>query len=350
MGATSECLDGWCDVTGMACPGQCAPLKQDDDACLLSAECQPESHCSGEGFCTPDPALGEPCTGDACAGDSSCYYPPGATEGTCVPRSVVGQACSETEPCSFGYDCLEGECKSKVATGEACAAGRNCPDGDQCLDRDGQGATCGGPGPAGTPCGGNANCEADLYCPFGQNQVCTPRIAIGDPCLPSETCEEGAWCNNELEECQAVGGLGDACLMFNFPAINGCDTGLHCMQNGECHPPGAENEPCNPGQQVSCEAGLFCSRADFTCQPLAAQGEFCNYFWRGSCTGDLGCLCEDASCDTFNRQPTVDDTLHVCAPRRQEGEPCFYEAECEVGSQCLGDPPVCTAPPGECLP
>jgi hypothetical protein len=349
-GAPSECLDGWCDTTGMACPGQCVSFKENDEACSSGVECRPESHCSGDGFCTPDLADGETCTGGACAGSSSCLYPDGASEGTCVPRSVVGQACSETDPCSFGFYCLEGECKSKVGTGEPCEVLRNCPDGERCLDRDGEGPTCGGPGPAGTPCGGSADCEPDLYCPFGQNQVCTPRIAIGDPCMPSDQCEVGAWCNNELAECQALRGLGDPCLTFNFPALEACDTGLHCMQDGLCHPPGAENDPCHPGYQPSCQEGLFCSRVDFTCQPPAAEGEFCNYAWLSACAGDLGCLCEAPTCDTFNRQPAVHDTLHVCAPRRQEGDPCFYEAECEVGSQCLGDPPVCTAPLGECLP
>ncbi len=349
-GARSECLNGYCATTNEMCPGACTAFKENADPCVASVECGPERYCTDEGCAPRKAAFGE-CSGDACELGLTCVYPPAAMLGLCVQRSTVGQACSEEEQCSTGFYCIEGTCHSKVATGEACEVSRNCADGERCLDRDGSGPTCGPPGSDDVPCLEPSDCLATHYCPISAMRVCTPRVAIGQPCTSGQ-CETDAWCNSETGECQAQGGEGDSCSVGGFPAGSlACQPPLDCMGDGACHGTGGDGDPCNPGSAESCEAGLFCSRADFTCQPAGAMGDLCNPFSPVSCAGDLGCLCDDPACEPDAADPMVEDSLHTCAPRRATGEPCFTDYECAEGSSCLGGAAaVCDPDPIECLP
>ena len=344
--ASSECSGGYCDMSGQACPGECVALKADDEACAGSDECQPESWCF-EQVCTPRPAIGEACSSDACPYGASCITAPNETEGVCVARSEAGQACDESEPCSFGFQCLGGECHSKVATGEPCVHPWNCADGERCLDRDGEGPTCGGPGGADVPCGSHADCVTDHYCGFEEPRVCLPRIDVGLACTQDGQCVAGAWCNLETGECQASVGDGDSCLMNGFPAgsFEACEPGLKCMDDGLCHPVGAEGDPCHASNVTTCEEGLYCDRSDSTCQPAAGQGEACNPHSPVTCAGALACLCDDAACSLYSF------TLpHSCAPRRADGEECFATAECAIGSSCVGtEQGECTPDPVPCM-
>jgi hypothetical protein len=187
---------------------------------------------------------------------------------------------------------------------------------------------------------------------FAQVKVCTARSALSETCSADGQCVLDGWCHISMGICQAKQGLGGPCLMDTVLAGDvACQAPLKCMSNGKCLPIGTENEPCNTLDVESCEAGQYCSRVDLTCQPPAAPGEPCNPYSPVSCAGDLGCLCDDPACVIYGGDPEVSDTLHTCLPRRQEGDPCLHDYECETGSQCLGDPqPVCTAPPAECVP
>lgn len=349
--ARDECAQGYCDVSGQACPGECVALIEDDEACLTSQQCAADSFCA-EGLCTPRPALGEVCSGDACPIDASCVSAPGATEGVCVARSQAGQPCDEAEPCSSGFQCLDGECRSKVATGESCTFRWNCAEGERCLDRDGEGRTCGEPGGSNVPCEQPADCVQDHYCGFAEPKLCLPRVALRAPCTAEGQCTLGAWCNLEIGECQAGGGEGESCLMNGFPssAPHACIAGLRCMTNGECHTVGSEDGPCNTTNAVTCEEGLYCSRVDFTCQPPAEQGEPCNPYSVVSCSAGLACLCDDPACENYGGDPRVSDALHTCLPRRADGDPCWSTLECAIGSSCLGTPGECVPDPKPCLP
>lgn len=343
--ASSECEDGYCDMSGQTCPGACVALKADDEACSSSSECQPESYCFEE-VCTVRPAVGEACSGDACPYGVSCVTAPNETEGVCVARSVAGQACDESAPCSFGFQCLGGECQSKVATGEPCAHPWNCADGERCLERDGEGLTCGEPGGVDVPCAGHADCSADLHCGFMEPRSCQPRAALGSTCTRDEECVSGAWCNIETGECQAPVADGDSCLTNGFPtgSPHACETGLMCMDDGLCHPVGADGAPCRTTNGASCEEGLYCNLGEAICEPLAAQGQPCNPWLPTTCEGDLTCLCDDADCSLYSFM-----LPHTCGPRRAEGDPCFATAECPVNSACLGtEQGECTAPAVPC--
>lgn len=199
----TQCASGRCGSAG-GTPG-CGLCKAAPDA-SVNAYTQEGGSCTNEGKCEP---------GLACLDASSFAGTP--INGTCEKKRELGEACFDAEDCNTGFYNDQGWTGFTVA----------CLDGG-CAKPLEENATCSGQPPfscdlqkklacsAGTcakipfkkvnePCTQNTgvtpsgNCSGDLLCvgDAGPNGgTCTPRPAVGEPCVKDFECRFGLECDN----------------------------------------------------------------------------------------------------------------------------------------------------------
>lgn len=181
---------------GAACLSnvECASARCD------TSDCDPDAACC-RGACIealPTIPVGGKCaTVDAtCEKGAYCDYVTPSEQSTCklIERKPEGQACDGARACATGLFCNE---ETKVCTrfpkrGEACDPDQyNCP-------------------------------YASDYCDT-ETLVCTPKKAVGAPCLGFLDCVNAAECSDE-KVCVARGREGEACLTIS------CASGLECQE------------------------------------------------------------------------------------------------------------------------
>lgn len=86
----------------------------------------------------------------------------------------------------------------------------------------------------GEKCDSDLNCEPQLYCPSGTNQVCTMRHKEGQECFSGTECEANLVCAKESSGlfCRRPGSEGAPCKEGNV-----CDGGLTCDAQLVCRQP-----------------------------------------------------------------------------------------------------------------
>ena len=139
-------------------------------------------------------------------------------------------------------DCIEGTvCAADATGGGSCkvplAAGARCGPYDRCvrpyqcggIDPVTSEGTCTGPPGQGQACDMSGNCDDSRdYCDRTTN-MCTSRIAVGDPCSAPEGCISYATCDGTT--CVAMPGPGSSCDPAAVDSCSlslSCDTTMHC--------------------------------------------------------------------------------------------------------------------------
>lgn len=253
----TECRDGVCrqeaegDICNWACSSidpatgsntlfcnysHCAPLPSKGEPCIYNAHpCMPGLYCTATdsspvGVCTPNPAIGEPCSLDdasVCPEDAYCSgTPDGNPAGVCTTLPSLGAPCHQ-HACLPPYVCEFnssdesdlGECMEiPTAAGKPCSPKYGCAGGSlYCADADE---------------GEGERAESELF-----TGSCAPLPGLEDNCSLALGCAEGLVCvplNGEDDPdnvtCKKVVGMkGDYC--DEVRAF--CDDTLACLSN-EC--------------------------------------------------------------------------------------------------------------------
>lgn len=220
----------------------------------------------GQGW-IPNSQLGEACTGGSCQQGRCRYRADSGGAWLCTPDEAIGEPCTdssfcvETAYCATSVDGGTRFCTARKPAGEPCTSG-------QCLAIclpavDGGGTVC-GPRQPGEPCDPGAQCAADAYC-------------VGDA-IPEDG---GGW---RPGICRARVGLGNACNDQENDFRQGCLDGDAVCLGGRCVvspfysvPPGGA---CNRSGQ--CELSCYCDLVLGTCRARQPLGALCN--WEGQGT------------------------------------------------------------------
>ncbi len=102
-------------------PGTCGSSQPNGASCDSYADC--ESYlCTSDYVCSPQPALGETCTGE-CAEGLSC-----GPDSICVEKRYPGDSCDAASECMQSR-CENGVCVIRHHLGEACAVNDDCLSG-----------------------------------------------------------------------------------------------------------------------------------------------------------------------------------------------------------------------------
>ena len=206
--------------------------------CHLSAECISqmcnvpvcESGCCA-GTCVGDTppvtttgtiAVGEPCdfeTLDPCVDGAFCRE----GVGICQPLEDEGSTCMEAQECDYGLSCA-GEsgltCQSLPALGEPCPQLQCRDEGTVCSTMT---MTCVAVGLPPAPCAGPADCSAYYQCDPLSNR-CIPTQHVGESCATLARCFDlGTYCDSSTQLCTMRVANGQPCL-GNEECISGvCD-------------------------------------------------------------------------------------------------------------------------------
>ena len=261
-----------CDAAAEVCEqGTCIPSH-----CVDGATTADESDIDCGGACLPCD------NGKACSAAGDCASKFCDAE-TCA-------ACTDNEDCGGGTFCEDGVCEGQKAIGQVCVHGAECESG-YCPEQDG---VC-----CDQRC--DSGCEACAADKTGLSEgVCGPVVADSDP--DAECSDQGA------ESCGAngTGCNGDALA----PSCNVYDGTTECAPLG-CHD-GAFSAARLCDGMGSCGPGAPQSCAPFVC---SAQGDAC-----------LATCASDEDCDSahYCAAPT-------CLPKKQDGDGCSVDSQCQSG-------------------
>lgn len=296
-----------CFATGCAAGQICDPAttaciapKAACAACAADAECAAGLKCAalgGANYCLPECgnacAPGTTCTDEVCKPDSGacdpCLGACGGATPVCVPGANGGAGVCAA--CGNGVQCADPNlrCNENNQCVEP-APGMNCVTDNDC---------------AGQRCvaGQCVECIEDRDC--GVRRACNVNTFVceDNPC-GGLTCQSGSACDPATGRCapgcNADADCGDAAAMFCDPATGQCfnrdgscdDVSAVCGIGAMCQPlipgfppgtvpgnctcvisdPAAQMLPCQPGDQVVCPPGLYCSYFAFPGQPPPANG------------------------------------------------------------------------------
>lgn len=190
-----ECDNGWCDLKGNRCPGNCVEYKQPDQSCNSSLDrCAPGYACRSSGCSKASEVKpGDPCSGDDdCGSFLFCRITGGDKLGNCFKRQSEGEPCVEVKECVVGLSCISNLCtRSRIS--------------DQ----------------VGAPCGAQAEKDED-----GNPIILECNAFTKLECGPQNTCQRIS---------------ADS----NMPCANKCDKGLYCDSNsGTCQWQKTAGLPC----------------------------------------------------------------------------------------------------------
>lgn len=239
--------------------------------CAASSDCARGLSCQSSGVCGPY----------ECTGSSDCLDDGTFTE-TCLQEDANGsydpanpgvcsdQECRSDRDCDAGQICIDNACYNGTAGPIACGCREDCPAGDVCL---------------GGECGASVGvCSDNCECPMG------------------EVCEEGM-CTAGTDACDGVV----------------CETGEcvegECVGGGDCDPPCATGEVCNPDT--------------LTCEGTTEAGDLCS-----TCTNNEECGGEADACIAIGEET-------IC------GSSCEDDSSCPDGFTCL---PVDSRVGSQCIP
>lgn len=288
------------------CPGTITPKLQAGEACSSNGECSTGLYCyKGVDYQCPGTCRLPATEGQDCAGSGRCADGLECEADVCVAEPKAGDPCDAS--CDYSVSCAEGEicqgniwcdrelgqCQLGRLPGEPCGASGTEPvvSDAQCAihswcDAVGTGAgVCRQPSAQGGPCNDDFSvCEDGLHCvgyvPFGGDATlgtCQPPGPSGSDCVGNDDCQSGLVC--VLAKCAELGAEGAAC--------NGSDTcgaGLVCV-SGKCA------SARYPGDACDGERCTYGRCVDGTCEHHAKVG--------GPCSLGTDCAtghCVDGAC------------------------------------------------------
>jgi hypothetical protein len=342
-----ECDDGFClrpesDAGGLECLGVCTAYRTEGQTCGDADErCAADLNCV-EGHCEPPSGLGENCESNPCETGLSCSSLPPYT---CRELGELGGACTDSGDCGWPGVCIEDVCAEDAALGEFCKSPDSCVEGLYCRGAEAyEDQACAVPVAAGDPCDGYFDqCVDDYVCAGDEPLSCVLAYGAEDEACGAYGCEGGLWCDTSestVGTCRPPVGEEEDCL-----ANDSCQPGLLCMDDAKCHPLGEADDPCSVFLSESCATGLFCDRETGQCKPPRAEGEPCNPFVpRLSCEDGLYCACLSDSCPGIS---SGHDPADVCVAQKDDGEMCLSADECQSDYCQAGDSEdTCALPPG----
>jgi hypothetical protein len=350
---SDECAEGVCTYESGACPGICAPYRAVGARCdYVGLRCDPNvAVCSDDGsgpVCRAFPTeAGEPCPMGSCGAGLWCVPDESGTL-YCIEPGGDGDPCDRIEECMYPFACSGGVCSESVAAGERCWSTESCPAGLRC------GSAEEDPNPRCRPtlaegdrCWDGSLCPDETHCLYDEaraENVCVSLGERGEPCTFGQYCDFDSWCRQTSETetvCEAFVGENGACSDFTGNVPWACRAGLNCMNDGFCHPPGGDGQPCSSLYSHTCRTGFFCEQGTNVCRPPRAEGAVCNpNHPTGSCTTGLYCLCAVGDC--YSDTPS---DANVCTVQRADGASCAFYYECASGN-CSGG--VCAPVPMRC--
>jgi hypothetical protein len=232
--SSGECSEGLYCYKGVdyQCPGRCQAFSEVGQDCAGSGRCAEGLTCRDD-VCAPPAQAGDDCTIESCNYSVSC--PSGEicpeniwcdeTLGQCQPGRMVGEPCGTlgTPPDTSYANCAiplwcdavafsSGICRARSGLNEPCNGETYaCERELHCVGYAADAAaptlgTCQGPGPAGTECTADEDCQAGLACTLG---TCRELGSAGATCDGSPDCALGLVCSDGL--CVAARYPGDAC-------------------------------------------------------------------------------------------------------------------------------------------
>lgn len=262
--------------------------------------------------------LNEASCQDYDAEDTPCDHVFDADEGQEI-RAADGESCYDM-PCQDGLQCTYlngagvGECPiclGPAQAGESCVNPyRECAEGLLC---DWNEEVCRPLGDVGDECY-DWNCREDLRCDY-TNYECVELLADGQECYDHYSCQSG-FCDFIDYTCKTGGEAGDPCETHAE-----CITGI-CDMNAEvwvCIDYAQPGEPCE--EDYHCDYG-YCDEGTNLCGRI--DGETCNYREQ----------CQSEYCDSSN---------YTCQPKKELGQDCIENSECESGACDYWNSRVCVA-------
>lgn len=268
-----ECAeDLYCDSSSDNCPGRCRPYKALGQACLSSAECDPDvAECSWrDGVCVEKGDLGDICEDVDCKQGLRCDYD--SYPAVCVRPGLEGDACTSDYDCQGLLGCIQSICRGPAGLGETCYAGEDygdlmfaCDTGLHCdvdiIQRETIG-TCRPKKSAGAECIFYFECVPYLLCIGVEIDPVTQEPTPGQCGQPLDA---GAQCNTEL-------------------GIPECDYDSYCdEQTGVCTAFPVLGDPCVYDEEPECLGNdLYCDSLDWgvpgTCREQKDNGESCQHY------------------------------------------------------------------------
>ncbi len=235
----------------------------------------------------------------------------------CRARGQVAESCDIDDDCRTGLYCRSSltsppvnTCAVPAAVGESCTGAR-CADGLFC-NRVGICVTL---PEAGQACV-QGHCDAASTC-VNDGGLCVERRADGAPCERDGDCRDGSLC-------LSGNGMSGTCAPVELTAGAVCYPQQHCAEGtvclgansstpGLCRVPLTVGTPCN--STAECEPQLTCMQNEmnaFTCLPRRENGE--------QCRADRDC------------QVLSNCLEGLCVRRPTLGEPCLVSVGCQVGT------------------
>jgi hypothetical protein len=174
--------------------------------------------------------VGTKAPGEACNSNYDCAAPPAGDSVICLPAGPVGEdggaggnVCVLETPGTLGAPCANGA--SAAATIAVCSTpGLWC----------GESGTCEAQVSAGAPCTTLEACVSGLYC---LNEVCSPRIAGGSPCVyGQDICVDGYECSAASSTCAPLLPVGASCSSGGSTCAGECDSEGKCTSSSLASP------------------------------------------------------------------------------------------------------------------
>jgi hypothetical protein len=199
---------------------------------------------------------------------------------------------ADADPCTQMFHGL-------VAAGGACFFSDECADGGTCTM--------------------STTCDPSAACCLGMCTAAPARVAIGQPCVDTSGCVEGAYCSTTTMMCTLIApAAGAACSSYD-----GCAPPLQCgydLTTGKyttCFRPAARGATCDPTQFFACDDYRdYCDQTTSKCTPLLATN--------ATCGGSNG-----ASCVYYDMCANT-----ACVSRPGVGQACALDAN--GIANCLG--------------
>jgi hypothetical protein len=232
--------DADCDGALRCRSGTCQPRGLQGEFCEDTADCAALLWCNTFGQCEPLPNSGEECvvnesTGNAdpCRGSLVCTLTTATSPEVrrCLAGKAVNESCSADAPCASGLRCATSDqlCHTISPPGGGCVSKDDCPRSFECVA-----------------------------------QTCVPLPGIGEACAPTLPCYQGGCVDGECAYLPA----GSGCDGANGALFGQCSGYCAYQFEGDvCEALSTEGGPCF--SQEACAPGLTCASTDggFACLP-----------------------------------------------------------------------------------